>query len=50
MLKIIFYFFLPLFSLYVQTEIICEKKNIYGHTVYNYIYLYIKNFLSDNRI
>jgi len=36
---IIFYFFLSLFSLYIQTEIICEKK-IYGH-VYNYIYIYI---------
>jgi len=31
---IIFYFFLSLFSPYIQTEIIYEKKNIYGYIFY----------------
>jgi len=52
---IIFDFFL-LFSLlfYIQTETICEKKNIYEH-IYIYIYtiytyLYTKNFLPERKV
>jgi len=45
---IIFYFFLLLFSLDIQTEIICEKKNIYGHILY--IYLCTKNFLPERNV
>jgi len=41
---IIFYFFL-LFNLYIQTEIIYwEEKCIWTYLVYNYIYLYMRNF------
>jgi len=47
MLKIVslnmfyFLFLLLLFSLYIQTEIICEKKNTYKHISYVIIYIYI---------